>query len=115
LKKFLFGVFMVISNYVFSQELANKMSNTIIIMSSEDDTSNLIIYADPTHLDCDTSCFETVISAIVKPTSKKNVYMSEDGSIRCTEKTNGYKIEILKQVPCCFIRPGFYKYLPPRM
>ncbi len=79
-------------------------------MPLEEDTTSLKIYVDFTHLDCE--C-DTVIYHIVKPTSKKYVYMSVDGSIRCTEKDYGYKIDILKKVPCCFVRPGIYRLNSP--
>ena len=104
MKKLFFISFMCIGTISFSQELSNDKYQKIIIMEGEKNGWFEII-ADPMKFECE--CAE-VISATVKPTSKKNFYKSDDGIIQMEIKDGKYIIKLSSETDCCYIRAGVY-------
>ena len=88
----------------FSQEVRNEKNQKINIMDGEQ-KGTLEIFADPMKFDCE--C-ENVISVVVRKSSKPNVYVSDDRTVKLEIKGNKYLVTVTNKTDCCFVKPGVY-------
>ena len=97
--------FILFSFNSFGQQVRNEENNRIMV-SDATQKGWLEIFVDPTGFECE--CTD-VPSVLLKPTSTKNSFQSEDKSVLLEIKATDYIVTIKGDKKCCFLKEGTYR------